>query len=87
MTDEAEAISLKIEVEEPPPGGRLKSVDDAGNELRRMRLRRERQDLIDVERTEVDVDQVLDVRPHAVQTRRPGTQLRAAVRACRAALG
>lgn len=54
MTDETEPIDLRIELEEDPPRGRFKLVDESGNVLGEMRLRRESSDLIVIEHTEVD---------------------------------
>ncbi|MFZ1865163.1 MAG: GNAT family N-acetyltransferase [Polyangiales bacterium] len=55
MSEDAEEIHLRIEIEEEePPRGRLVLIDDAGRELGEMRYRREGKDLVVIEHTEVD---------------------------------
>ncbi|MBW2222889.1 MAG: hypothetical protein JRF54_01505 [Deltaproteobacteria bacterium] len=45
--------TLRVEVEEDPPCGRFKLVDDAGGMLGEMTFSRARDDLILIDRTEV----------------------------------
>jgi predicted GNAT family acetyltransferase len=54
MIDETEPIDLRVEVEEDPPRGRFKLVDQSGAVLGEMRFTREGNDLIVIEHTEVD---------------------------------
>jgi hypothetical protein len=55
MSEDAEEIDLRIEIEEEdPPRGRLVLIDDADRELGEMRYRREGKDLVVIEHTEVD---------------------------------
>lgn len=55
MNDEAEEMDLRVELEEhKPSGGRLLLLDEQDRELGEMRFRREGEDLIVIEHTEVD---------------------------------
>jgi predicted GNAT family acetyltransferase len=54
MVDETKPIDLRVEVEEDPPRGRFKLIDQSGAALGEMRFRREGDDLIVIEHTEVD---------------------------------
>jgi predicted GNAT family acetyltransferase len=55
MTEQTDQIDLHIEVEEEDPSrGRLVLRDDAERELGEMRYRREQEDLVVIEHTEVD---------------------------------
>ena len=55
MSEDAEEIALRVEVEEGArPRGRLVLIDDADRELGEMRYRREGKDLVVIEHTEVD---------------------------------
>jgi len=51
-TDATDA--LQVEVEEDPPRGRFKLVDDAGGMLGEMTFSRARDDLVIIDHTEVD---------------------------------
>lgn len=55
MTEEREKrISLRVEAEETPTSSKLRLMDRAGNELGRIRFRREGESVIVIEHTVVD---------------------------------